>query len=213
MQAENTRPSFDDRARDWDEYPKKVWRSQLTADAILRTVKPAPGTTAFEFGCGTGLLSFAMKDAYAQITLTDTSEGMLDVLRQKIAAAGATHMQALRLDLTADPLPAERYGIAYSVVTLHHIPDTDGVLHRLHDLLRPGGTLCIADLDKEDGSFHGPDEDVHHGFDRDVLTRQAEAAGFTGVRFETVLDITKKVNGRDRAFPLFLMTAKKAALT
>jgi ubiquinone/menaquinone biosynthesis C-methylase UbiE len=213
MQTENARPSFDERAKDWDEDPKKVWRSQLTADAILRTVKPASNTTAFEFGCGTGLLSFAMKDAFAQITLSDTSDGMLDVLRRKITAAGAGHMRALRLDLTADPLPAERYGIAYSVVTLHHIPDTDGVLHRLYELLQPGGTLCIADLDKEDGSFHGPDEKVHHGFDREVLTRQAEAAGFADVHFETVLDITKKVNGKDRAFPLFLMTAKKRLAT
>ncbi len=208
MQA--TRPSFDERAKDWDEDPKKIWRSQLTADAILKAVKPSPDTTAFEFGCGTGLLSFAMKDAYAKITLTDTSDGMLDVLRRKISAAGASHMSAMRLDLTTDPLPAERYGIAYSVVTLHHIPDTDGALHRLHDLLQPGGTLCIADLDKEDGSFHGPEEIVHHGFDRQILKGQVEAAGFVDVRFETILEITKKIDGKDRPYPVFLMTAKKA---
>ncbi len=203
--------SFDERAKTWDDDPKKVTRSRITAEAILKAVHPAPGTTAFEYGCGTGLLSFALQGAFADITLADTSEGMLEVLREKIAASGVGNMRAMRLDLTSDPLPAERYGVVYSLVTLHHIPDTDAVLRRFHDLLQPGGTLCIADLDQEDGSFHGPDADVHKGFNREVLGRQVAAAGFVNVRFETILDITKKMaGGESRAFPVFLMTARKA---
>ena len=39
-------------------------------------------------------------------------------------------------------------------MTLHHIPDTNGILNKFHALLEPNGYLLVADLEKEDGSFH-----------------------------------------------------------
>ena len=115
-------------------------------------------------------------------------------------------MQALKHDLLTEAAPAGSFDLAYSLLTLHHVPDTDGVLRKLRDLLNPGGVLCIGDLDTEDGSFHGPEEKVHHGFDRDALARQAEAAGFTHVRFDAVCELSKK----GRQYPMFLMTAERA---
>lgn len=57
-------------------------------------------------------------------------------------------------------------------MTLHHIPDTEAVLRDMHTLLHQSGYLCIADLDSEDGSFHGQDADVYPGFDRQGLTEK-----------------------------------------
>ena len=42
-------------------------------------------------------------------------------------------------------------------MTLHHIHDLSTVLAAFATLLADGGHLCIADLEKEDGSFHGGD--------------------------------------------------------
>ena len=198
--------TFDERASEWDDDPKKIWRSQKTAEAMRQAGAIRPGMKAFEYGCGTGLLSFELKDELAAITLTDTSEGMLEVLQRKIAASGAQHMQALKHDLLTEAAPAGSFDLAYSLLTLHHVPDTDGVLRRLRDLLNPGGVLCIGDLDTEDGSFPGPEETVHHGFDRDARARQAEAAGFAKVRFDPVCELSKK----GRQYPMFLMTAERA---
>ena len=165
-----------------------------------------PGMSAFEYGCGTGLLSFELKDELKDITLADTSDGMLDVLRQKIEHTQAQHMTPLKLDLLAEGPPAGHYDIVYSLLTLHHVPDTDGVLRTFQGMLNAGGVLCIGDLDSEDGSFHDPGEQVHHGFDRAALTRQAEAAGFRNVRFDDVCALSKK----GREYPMFLMTAERA---
>jgi ubiquinone/menaquinone biosynthesis C-methylase UbiE len=203
--------NFDERARDWDSDPAKVERARVVADAIRAAVPLKPGMTALEYGCGTGLLSFALYPEFESITLADTSQGMLDVLAEKIEAAGVRNMHPLRLDLLSDPPPASRYGIIYSLMALHHVPDTEKLLGRFHALLDAGGTLCISDLEKEDGSFHGKQvTGVHHGFDRVELQRQMESVGFSHVRFSAAHTMRKRGDDSERPYPLFLMVAEKA---
>ncbi|MDD4880368.1 MAG: class I SAM-dependent methyltransferase [Gallionellaceae bacterium] len=200
---------FDSKAREWDSNPEFQERANKIAAAIRAEVALTTSMTALDYGCGSGLLSFPFKDELGRITLKDTSAGMLEVLREKIAAQGVANMTARQTDLTADPLPDERYDLIYSSMTLHHIPDTVKILAVFHQLLNPGGHLCIADLDREDGSFHGPEIDVHHGFDRDALAALASQAGFAKVRFRTVFEIVKQKEDGERAYPIFLMTAER----
>ena len=180
------------------------------AETIAREVPLSPSMRALEYGAGTGLLSFLLREQLGEITLADLSDGMLDVARGKIAAAGDPRMRAVRLDLSAgDAVPGE-FDILYSLMTLHHIPDTDGILRRFHDVLAQRGILCVADLDTEDGSFHGDGFDGHKGFDRATLRAKATAAGFADVRFTTAYEMHKEVGGRMHKFPIFLMVAVKA---
>lgn len=201
--------NFDERARDWDSDPKKVERARVVADAIRNAVALSKDMNALEYGCGTGLLSFALQPDLGQITLADTCQGMLDVLREKIEAAGVKNMHPVRLDLTMDELPAGGYDLIYSLMTLHHIADTENVLGQFHALLEPGGYLLVADLDQEDGSFHTDGTtDVHLGFARGELQTMVEAAGFKDVHFSTVYQIRKKIADKDKIFPVFLMSAR-----
>ncbi len=200
---------FDERAKDWDADPKKVERAGVVANAIREAI-PLEGMTALEYGCGTGLLSFALQPDLTDITLADTSRGMLDVLKKKIATAGVTNMHPIRLDLLNDTVPSERYDLTYSLMVLHHLADITTILKHFHALLKPGGFLCIADLDKEDGTFHTDGTtDVHKGFERDALQAQVEAAGFENVTFSTAYIIRKQVEATEKAFPVFLMTATR----
>ncbi len=207
MSQAGTVSHFDEAARRWDENPLFQDRARKIADAIRAGVPLSTRMTALDYGCGTGLLSFPLRHELGHITLKDTSSGMLEVLREKIAAQGVTNMTVRQVDLTTAPLPDERYDLIYSSMTLHHIPDTDGILKVFHDLLNPGGWLCIADLDQEDGAFHGPEFDVHHGFDRVELTKRVRNAGFGDVRFETVFEIVKEKADGTRAYPVFMMRA------
>lgn len=202
--------NFDEKARDWDSDPKKIERAHAVADAIRKAIRLSTSMDALEYGCGTGLLSFALQPDLGCITLADTSQGMLDVLSEKIARAGVTNMRPLRLDLAADPLPAERYDLTYSLMTLHHIADVKNILTQFHSLLKPNGYLLVADLDQEDGSFHTDGAtDVHLGFARDELQQMVESIGFGNVTFSTAYEIRKKINGEEKVFPVFLMSAQK----
>jgi len=201
---------FDSKARQWDDNPVFRERGLKIAEAIRKAVPLHGQMNALDYGCGTGLLSFPLKDELGAILMADSSGGMLEVVNEKIAALGVSNMATLQLDLLADPPPSERFDLIVTAMTLHHVPDTDHILRILHDLLKPGGYLCIADLDKEDGSFHGIEVDVHHGFDQADLGRRAVQAGFADLRFQTVFSIAKDHATGPRDYPVFLMTAQRA---
>ena len=202
---------FDSKARQWDDNPLFRERGLKIAEAIRNAVPLHRHMSAFDYGCGTGLLSFPLKDELGAILMADSSSGMLEVVNEKIAAQGVRNMTTMKIDLLADPQPALQFDLIVSSMTLHHVPDTDHILHVFHDLLNPGGYLCIADLDQEDGSFHGPEIDVHHGFDRTDLSRRAAQAGFTDPQFQAVFSIAKALASGSRDYPVFLMTARRAA--
>ena len=201
--------SFDDRAKDWDADPTKVDRAYAIADAISSNVPLNSDMHALEYGCGTGLLGFRLRPHVGDLTLADVSNGMLDVVRAKLAAKPDAHVRPMKLNLVSDPLPKRRFDVVCTAMTLHHIPDTDAVLKRFAAVLAPSGYLCVADLDAEDGSFHGPGEDVHHGFDRQALGEKTAHAGLRVVRFVTAYTMQKMTAGAKRTYPLFLMVAQK----
>jgi ubiquinone/menaquinone biosynthesis C-methylase UbiE len=202
---------FDSKARQWDENPVFQERGLKIAQAIRQAVPLHPQMSALDYGCGTGLLSFPLKDELGAILMADSSSGMLDVVAEKIAAQGVSNMTPVKLDLLIDPPPTQRFDLIVTSMTLHHVRDTDHILRVFHDLLNPGGYLCIADLDQEDGSFHGPEVDVHHGFDQADLSRRAAQAGFADSRFQTVFSIAKARETGTRNYPVFLMTARRAS--
>jgi len=89
-------------------------------------------------------------------------------------------------------------------MTLHHIADVPALFHEFRRHLRPGGRVALADLDEEDGSFHGDPTGVHHrGFSRQQIQAWLETAGFHGIQLETAVVARKE--GKD--FPVFLATA------
>jgi SAM-dependent methyltransferase len=201
---------FDARAATWDDDPAKVVRARQVAEAIRAAVPTTPQTTVLEYGCGTGLLGLELAPHVARITLADSSEGMLEVVRRKLAGGAAPNATALRLDLERDPLSTDRYDLVCSLLTLHHVHGLEQVLRQLRAALTPGGTLCVADLDAEDGSFHGHGADVHHGFDRAALSARLFSAGFAALAFSTVNEIERKTGDVTRRYGVFLAVARAA---
>jgi ubiquinone/menaquinone biosynthesis C-methylase UbiE len=200
---------FDAKARGWDSVPGRAERARAVAEAIRRRVPFAPDMNALEYGCGTGLLSFALQPFPGLITLADSSAGMLAALADKIAAAGVGNMFPLKLDLSADPPPAERFHLIYTLMTLHHIPDTQRILRAFFGMLAQPGWLCVADLDCEDGSFHSPEFSGHRGFDRGELEKICLQTGFRDVAFDTAYRTIRETAGGEKTYPVFLMTARK----
>ncbi len=196
---------FDRLALQWDNEPGRLERAKIVAEAIIKEIPDLDRRVALEYGCGTGLLSFNLQPYLHEIWLGDSSTGMLSVVEQKIEKLGIANMRPLRIDLSAGELPSLKLDLIYTLMALHHVNPLGVVLQAFYDLLQPGGWLCIADLVKEDGTFHSPDFTGHHGFETEELAATLRAIGFSDVRSSICYTVSKQ----DKQYPLFLMSAQK----
>jgi tRNA (cmo5U34)-methyltransferase len=199
---------FDQVAGTWDEDAGRVAMARAVAGAIAEEVPLTPPMHLLDFGCGTGLLSVALRPAVGRLTGADTSAGMLDVFKSKVDALGLSGVTAIHLTDRRSLDAAGPFDAIVSSMALHHVRDVPALLATFRGLLPTGGHLALADLDVEDGSFHPAEiTDVHHlGFRREVLRAQLGAAGFESIR-----DRTAHVHRRrGREYPIFLISARAA---
>ena len=147
---------FDQSAATWDNEPRRIALMKAVGETIIREAKPSKDMDVLDYGCGTGLVSLFLLPHIRSVTGADNSPGMLEVLNQKIGDGRIANMRVMKLDLEHDSLPGERYHLIVTSMTMHHVSDTEKVVRAFHDLLHPGGSLCIADLDKEPGFFTHP---------------------------------------------------------
>ena len=197
--------NFDNLAREWDKDKMHMERSVAIAAALDSMVSLNPSMKAMEFGAGTGILSFLLKDKLKEITLIDSSSEMIRVCEEKIAWHKASNFKAICMDLEHEDY-YQKYDLIYSQMVLHHVVEIEPMLKKFLTLLNPGGTLAIADLYTEDGSFHGPEVQVHWGFNPEELKRTASGIGFKEIEFRTCFEM-KRESGR--IYPIFLLVAKK----
>ncbi|HEX3008483.1 MAG TPA: class I SAM-dependent methyltransferase [Bacteroidales bacterium] len=197
---------FDNVAREWDKNTTHIERSQAIAKALLEAVPLNKKMNALEYGAGTGLLSFLLHEHLSQITMMDSSGEMVNVMREKVAHAGLSALKPLAFDLEKDDYPGQKFDLVFNQMVMHHVNDVSAVLTKFYSLLNPGGYLAMADLYKEDGSFHGPEVKVHWGFEPADLAKELETIGFVNIAHKTCFVLTRE-NGR--SYPIFLITAQK----
>jgi ubiquinone/menaquinone biosynthesis C-methylase UbiE len=202
---------FNTAAAQWDANLGRVKLANEVADAIIREIAPARSMDVLDFGCGTGLVTLRLQPFVRTIIGVDSSQGMLGVLEGKIRTQGLKNIKTRFVDFDKGELIEGRFHLLVSSMTLHHVPDPAGLFKQWHELLLPGGLLCFADLDAEDGSFHGDNTGVFHlGFDRDHLKRLILATGFLDIRDTTAATMMREVQGKgEKAFPVFLIAARK----
>lgn len=204
---------FDRSASQWDKEPHRIALMKAVGETILREAKPTSQMDVLDYGCGTGLVGLFLLPHVRSVTGADSSSGMLEVLRSKIVQGDISNMTAIHLDLERESVPPARFHMIVSSMVMHHVAEVSRVLRAFHEMLLPGGIVCIADLDTEPGVFH-PDEAAagvhHHGFDRSDFGRQLEAAGFKKIRASTAHVVQKPVvSGVLHEFPVFLIVAQQ----
>lgn len=199
------REHFDAKAGTWDEDPARVIRAGQVAAAIAATVVIDPRTRVLEYGAGTGLVSQMLQHLCGPITLVDNSDGMREVMRSKVDAGAFREARVADLDLEREDPPQECFDLIVSSMVLHHVADLTRVLAGFAALLEPGGQLALADLDREDGSFHDDGFDGHHGFGRTQLGEDLVAAGFRGVQISDCTEVVKQ----GRPYTVFLAQAQR----
>lgn len=207
----NEKRNFDQEAASWDQNPGRVRVAAHIAQTIIREVNPDLTMDVLDFGCGTGLLTLALQPFVHSITGVDSSQGMLDVFSRKISDWGLPNVSARYLDLDRGEVLTGSYHLVVSSMTLHHVENVDSLIRQFHQILRPSGRLCIADLDLDGGRFHSENDGVFHsGFDREEMKQRFVQVGFHDIRVTQAAQVEKPVeNGAMQLFTIFLITGYK----
>jgi ubiquinone/menaquinone biosynthesis C-methylase UbiE len=207
----NKKRNFDQEAVNWDHVPGRVKLARDIAHSIIQEIVLTPDMDVLDFGCGTGLLTFALQPFVHSITGVDSSQGMIDVFKTKIKEQKLNNVKADYIDLDKGDVLNGSYHLIVSSMTLHHIKNITPLLKQFYSILLPSGQLAITDLEPDNGQFHSNNEGVFHfGFDRKELYRMFIDTGFCDVKHLTAAQIEKQVEGgRTRLFSIFLLTGRK----
>ena len=184
-------------------------RSEAIANEIRKLIPINKKMTALEYGAGTGITSFLLKDDLKEITLMDSSTEMVKIMKEKIKVNNVKNMKAFKFDLEHKNYTKEKFDLIFTQMVLHHIADITTIIRRFGQLLNPGGYLTIADLYSEDGSFHGEGFSGHKGFDVDKLSHLIRKEHFTSIYHNRCYVIDRKISETEtQQFPVFLLIAR-----
>lgn len=201
---------FDLKAAGWDQNKMHWDRSEAVSGEIRRLIPLTREMTALEYGAGTGMASFLLKDDLKEITLMDNSGEMVRIMKEKIRKSKVKNLKVLDFDLEKNDFKKKKFDLIFTQMVLHHVEDVETIIKRFSELLKPEGYLAIADLYKEDGAFHGTGFTGHKGFDISELSGLIEKNGLSVISHQTCFSIDRMISETEsRQFPVFLLIARK----
>ena len=101
-----------------------------------------------DLGAGTGQFVVAVAPRCERVVAVDVSPVMVDRLRQKLGAAALTNVDVVCAGFLTYEHAGPPVDFAYSRWAMHHLPDfwKSLALQRMRRIVRPGGTLRLADI-------------------------------------------------------------------
>ncbi len=196
---------FAHKSKSWDLKSRRVQNAKSIAKAIVENLPISNKMNLLDLGAGTGLLSFFLSQKVGKITALDNSASMLEVFLEK-RDEFACQTKSIHADIMEFET-SEKFDIIVSSMTIHHIENITKLMEKLYTLLNPNGFIALADLQKEDGSFHSDNTGVfHYGFDTKNLLDITQKAGFQNIKIHQASTIQKP----HKDFEVFLLTAQKA---
>lgn len=117
--------------------PSTPWNLNIHHDRVL----VRPRDRVLDVGCGDGFLSAALADLGCEVVGLDVDAGVLARARDRWPDRDITWLQA---DVMIHPFEPASFDAVLSNAALHHLPDTEEVLRRMGELVRPRGRLGVV---------------------------------------------------------------------
>lgn len=115
-----------------------------------RTGRNGGSGRALDAGCGTGTHTALLADRFNEVLAVDTSAPMTEFAQ--VHRPGGNVRYAVRDLRSVTPDVDGLFDAVVCAHTLHHVGDVTSALWRLRAVLRPGGTVLLADVVDERGS-------------------------------------------------------------
>jgi ubiquinone/menaquinone biosynthesis C-methylase UbiE len=120
-----------------------------------------PGMRALEVGPGPGMYTVALAKRVAssgedgRVTCLEIQPEMIEMLRERLRAAGVRNVEVVQGDGRQMPLPDNDFDLVFLVDVVGEIPDKPGFFSECARVLKPGGILAVTEQ-ISDPDFHLP---------------------------------------------------------
>lgn len=162
--------SWNDYADGWDTNPAVIEYSEKAFSSLTEAVD-LKGLRVLDFGCGTGLLSEKLAQQAESVVALDPAEKMIEVLASKQIANVETIASELNESVVeSNPLVSQPFDLIVASSALAFVPDYQGTVTLLQQLLSPQGLLVQWDWLLEEGTEGS-------GFSPQQVTAAYEQAG------------------------------------
>lgn len=193
---------FNNLAKIWDTKPQRVEGAMIFVDKIKENLETnLENMKLLDYGCGSGLVSFGFSNDVSTIVGLDNSQGMVDVYNEKSKTIGLSNIEAMLHNIDHEDLEENSFDIIVTNMTMHHIKNVNDFVSKLAKSLKKDGKLFIADLYKEDGTFHSDNTGVvHFGFELDDVKNSFEKANLDNIEISKLQTIDKPTKSYDVFF-------------
>ncbi len=158
---------------------ERVQIAKVSSDAIREYLVDAKSKNTIDFGCGTGLVGMNLLNDFNSMLFLDTSQNMINQIKQKIADFNIRNVDTLCFDFEKEGRSELQADYIFMAQVLLHIIDVELVLSKLYDVLNVGGHLLIVDFNKNENIVS---DMVHNGFDQVKLTDIMTKIGYRDIQ-------------------------------
>ncbi|MEW5939664.1 MAG: class I SAM-dependent methyltransferase [Chloroflexota bacterium] len=145
--TEKTRREFDQAAIAMEQYAAPRGVILKNRDFLLKYV-PERIENALEVGCGLGDFARFISRRADHVLALDLSPEMIRVARER--SMDYSNIEYVIADATEYDLPPNKFDFVSSFMTLHHMP-IEAIYEKVASTVKPGGTLIVFDMCKQEG--------------------------------------------------------------
>ena len=173
--------NFNDIGKGGEELKRLQLQASTSIDleiSMLKNKGLKKGDKILDLACGPGVITtqLAKNDNTASITGMDLNQELLEFARSEAKRNNINSINFIHGDVYEPPLKDSQFDFIYARLLFQHLKKPKKALNAIYRLLKPGGRICIFDVDDDWLSIH-PEPDGFKAFTETVGEIQRKKGG------------------------------------
>ena len=122
---------------------------------VIKNLQISPGAKVLEVGIGTGM-SMAAYPSHCEVTGVDLAADMLEKAQEKAYENGWRHFHLMEMDALNLKFPDNAFDYVLSFHVISVVPDPVRMMHEIHRVCKPGGSIVIINHFRSTKPVIGP---------------------------------------------------------